>query len=149
MKTSCSDRMLITYGAIFRKGGDGIIQPSMESLQGLLRRIHGIKAKTRRMYYARKDLVDEKLIKTRPRYDNRPDGTVYQQPPIIHITLKGAFRLYAMGVSWALVLIQKIKGYLDKTDQRFPNPQDIKAEFTEVECNKNLTEVKKLLDSIT
>ncbi|MBA7576831.1 hypothetical protein ES708_18673 [subsurface metagenome] len=54
-----------------------------------------------------------------------------------------------MGVSWALVLIQKIKGYLDKTDQRFPNPQDIKEEFTEIECDKNLAEVKKLLDSIT
>ncbi|MBA7472737.1 hypothetical protein ES707_08069 [subsurface metagenome] len=141
--------MLVTYGAILKKSGNGVIYPSMESIQGLLRQIHGIKAKVRRLYYARADLVNEKLIRIRPRYDNKPDGTVYQQPPLIAITLKGAFRLYAGGFSWALFLIKKIKSYLNKIDRRFPHPQDIKAEFTEIECDRNLAEVKKLLASIT
>lgn len=148
MKTSCCDRMLVTYAAIFRKSEKTYIVPGMESIQELLKRIHGIDVKVRRLYYARGDLVNEKLIRTQERYDNRPDGTVYQQPPMIYITLKGAFRLYAMGFSWASKLIRRIKCFLNKTDQRFPRPQDIKEEFTEIDCDRNLAEVKKLLSSL-
>lgn len=149
MKTSCCDRMLVTYAAIFRKSEKTYIVPGMESIQGLLKRIHGIDVEVRRLYYARKDLVNEKLIRTQERYDNKPDGTVYQQSPMVFVTLKGAFRLYAMGFTGALAIIKRIKSFLNKTDQRFPKSRDIKEEFTEIDCDRNLTEVKKLLDSIS
>lgn len=113
--------LLITIYKTLVKGNKGYISPSVNTLIDLVSTFHKINIKRRRAFQCLRYLEDEGYVSRRKRYVKQDDNSWKQVPSLIAITLKGARKLYSMGVDGASKLIKSILDWLKSPDKRWPS----------------------------
>ena len=112
--------IFITIFRILVKGKKHYVAPSVDALIELIARRHTSDIKRRWAFQCLHDLIAYGYIHRQQRYRKNLDGGYTQIPSIISITLKGARKLYDLGVDGAARLSKEILGWIHKGDQRWP-----------------------------
>lgn len=113
--------MFITIFRIIVKGKKHYIQPSINSLIELLATHHDIHIHRCWAFRCEKALIDTGYITRQERWKPDGSGGQIQVPGLISITLKGARKLYSLGVAGAEELCKKILGWVKEGDKRWPD----------------------------
>ena len=114
----------------------------------LLQKHHKTEIKERWLFSCLRTLEDNKLMTRIKRYSKDTDGNPKQLPSCFALTLKGAYYLYKKGVTLARGLIDKIKSWLKRRDNRPPEKEQLLPEFTPQEATKNLIKLRELMATI-
>lgn len=111
---------LITIYRILVKGKKHYANPSVDALIELVAGRHGKTIKRRWAFQCLHDIESLGYINRQPRYRKDQDGNWIQLPSLISITLKGARRLFDLGVDGAARLCKEILGWIRGDDKRWP-----------------------------
>ena len=112
--------IFITIYRILVKGKKHYITPSVNSIIELIGQRHSSDIQRRWAFQCLHDLIDLGYIRRQPRFQKNPDGGYTQIPSLISITLKGARKLYDLGVEGAAKLSKEILGWIHAGDKRWP-----------------------------
>lgn len=102
--------VLITVAAVVKKYGKFYSYASQKKLLELLKEHHGIIIGRRQLNYHLGDLEQAGLIKRQRRNHRKTDGTLCLLSTAICITIKGANRLWKIGIEWGKRHLQRLKG---------------------------------------
>lgn len=112
--------IFITIYRILVKGKKHYAGPSVDAIIGLISKRHDTSIHRRWAFQCLHDLTSEEFITRRVRYIQRSDRGFKQIPSLISITLKGARKLFDMGVDGASRLIKEILDWVHAGDKRWP-----------------------------
>lgn len=143
-KTSLFQTIFATMGF----GKSRYTKAGVDALISLIGKYHGIAVNRRWGFNCLRCLEAEGLIRRRERYRHDENGKIRQLSSIITITLKGAYRLWAMGVVGAAKLIKAIKAWMAGKDKRWPRQEYIDEKFTPLEIKENERRLKELVFSL-
>lgn len=142
---SLKTALFITIYSILVKSNKHYIVPSVNSLLSLIGKYHGINVKRRWLFDCLKYLEDQGYITRRARWKNDDAGEIRQLPSMITITLPGLKYLISKRVSGAVVLLNKMIGWLKGGDKRFPKPQEIDTRMSDQQIDENKARLREIL----
>lgn len=140
--------LFITLYRILVKGKKHYATPSVDALIELLTERHDKTIKRRWAFHCLHDLEAWGLITRHCRYIKKPDGSYKQIPSMISITLKGARKLFALGVDGAARLTKEILGWIRAGDKRFPKYENPLNSPTDFRREGGLVYIKKVFSEM-
>ncbi len=112
--------LFITIYRILVKGKKHYAAPSVNALLELIAKRHGKKVCRRWLFQCLRDIESLGFISRQERFRKTPDGQWVQIPSLVAITLKGARKLFDLGVDGAARLCKEILGWIRGDDKRWP-----------------------------
>lgn len=146
---STKHSFFITIYMILVKGKKHYIGPSVDALIDLVASRHQHSIHRRWAFQCLHDLQEAGLINRRTRFLEAEDGLYRQIPSLITITLKGAKKLYSLGVVGAEQLTKEIMGWVHRGDKRWPAYTPPASMTADVRPSGGLTKIKDLLSGFT
>jgi hypothetical protein len=120
---------LITIYRILVKGKKHYSNPSVNALIDLVAGRHGKSIKRRWAFQCLHDIEALGYINRQERFRKDPDGHWLQLPSLVSITLKGARKLFDLGVEGAARLCQDILRWVRGDDGRWPGPKKTRQDL--------------------
>lgn len=111
----------ITIYRILVKGKKRYATPSIDALLDLVSKRHGKTVGRRWAFQCLHDIETLGFINRRPLYRKDAGGQWHQVPSLVTITLKGARKLFDLGVDGAARLCKEIMGWIHSGDKRWPD----------------------------
>ena len=130
------------------KGKKHYIQPSVNVIIELIAKRHSTAIHRRWAFQCLHDLEEAGLINRQERYIKNPDGGYKQIPSLISITLRGARKLFDVGVEGAATLAKEIMGWIHKGDKRWPQYQNRQTQPAERTTSGGLIPIKNVFASM-
>ena len=112
--------LLVSIYRILVKGKKHYAVPSVNALIDLVASRHETDIKRRWAFQCLHDIEALGYINRQERFRKDPDGGWKQIPSLITITLKGARRLFDLGIEGASRLVKEILGWFHAGDKRWP-----------------------------
>lgn len=140
--------IFITLYQILVKGKKHYITPSTDSIIELIHARHNTDIRRRWAFQCLHDIEELGYITRRERYQKNPDGAYKQKPSLITITLKGARKLFDLGIAGAAKLVKSILTWLRSNDKRWPDYKENLHPRTEQITSRGLVSVGEILASM-
>ena len=113
--------IFISIHRILVKGKKHYANPSVDRLIELISARHDTDIRRRWAFQCLHDLEELGYISRQVRFRKDPDGGWRQIPSLVSISLKGARKLFDLGVDGASQLCREIMGWIRGGDKRWPN----------------------------
>ncbi len=144
--THTKSALFVTIYRILVKGNKHYAQPSIDSMIDLLSSRHSKAVRRRWVFQCLHDLEAAGYITRRERFVKNPDGGYRQITGLISITLKGARKLFDLGVEGASRLCKEILGWMKAGDKRFPQYKPSVVPSPDHSAEGGLTPIGALFD---
>ena len=139
---------LITLYRILVKGKKHYASPSVDKLIELLSARHDIDIRRRWAFQCLHDIEALGYINRQERFIRDPNGGWLQIPSLISITLKGARKLFNLGVDGAAQLCKEIMGWIRGGDKRWPNNSTHPLPIEKISASGGLVKLGSILDRL-
>ena len=116
--------LMITLFFAMGQGQNHYTQASIDAILANLVKYHDVDIKRCWLFRNLRRLLDDGLIRRKPRYRHDNTGLISQIPSLITFSLKGVVWLSKIGISGARELYKTMVTYLKKRDQRWPHKED-------------------------
>ena len=140
--------IFITIYRILVKGKKHYCKPSVQSILELIAARHKTTVKSRWAFQCLADIEQLGYITRHERYTKLSDGTYKQKSSMITITLRGARKLFDMGIEGAAKLVQDILNWLRGTDKRWPDYKPNLGPQTKTTIEGGLVNIGNILASL-
>jgi len=138
----------ITLHRISVKGKKHYSNPSVDRLIELVSARHDTDIRRRWAFQCLHDIEALGYISRQERFRKDPDGGWRQIPSLVSITLKGARKLFDLGVEGASQLCKEIMGWIRGGDKRWPNYKNHLDSPAEVRSPGGLVKLGGVLDTL-
>jgi hypothetical protein len=122
--------------------------PRVDALLGLMEKHHRKKIRRRWLFQCLRDTEDGGYVVRKKRYRKNEDGEVEQISSLWSFTLKGAQYLFKKCVSGAGNLVKRILQWLNKGDDRWPQPKESAPNIERAAIQGGMTKLKYILPGL-
>jgi len=142
---STKHAIIVTIFASMQGGKNHYTKASVNAIQQLLRKYHGVEVKRRWLFYCLRHIEDAGLLRRKQRYRRGENGDIRQISSMISFTLKGVRYLVSNRISGAKELLARMISWWQRQDDRFPDPGPEVEKFIPLEEEKNLRRLRELV----
>lgn len=130
------------------KGNKHYVVVSIDTLQKLLSRHHGVQVERRWIFYCMAYIRQAGLIRCKRRFEPNEGNLIRWKPSMATFTLAGAQYLCKKMVHGAHELKHRIWNWIQQRSGQWPAPEDIYPGDDRLTADENLNRLRKLLDDI-